>query len=81
VAIVKLLYFRKWIANFPIAIMTTDILSTETLEKVENFQVFDKDGKEVQFGSLYADQETLVIFIRHFLCGNCMVPLNPRSRS
>lgn len=46
------------------------------LEKVADLPVLDKDGKKYTFKSLYADNENgprrvLVIFIRHFFCGNC----------
>jgi hypothetical protein len=52
---------------------SSDILSAETLQKAGEYEIFDEDGKKLKFSSLYADKQTLVIFIRHFLCGNCMV--------
>lgn len=47
--------------------------SAETLRKVENYTVLDKEGNEHPFKSLYAGPDStgrvLVIFIRHFFCG------------
>ncbi|KAM0805546.1 AhpC/TSA antioxidant enzyme-domain-containing protein [Usnea florida] len=48
----------------------------EDLEKVADLPVLDKDGKKHTFKGLYADNENgprrvLIIFIRHFFCGNC----------
>ena len=39
----------------------------ETLSKVssvEKLQVFDGEGEAVEFGELYRDQKTIVIFVR-----------------
>ncbi|CAD6593127.1 MAG: hypothetical protein ASARMPRED_007077 [Alectoria sarmentosa] len=46
------------------------------LEKVAQLPVLDKDRKKYTFKSLYADNDSgprrvLIIFIRHFFCGNC----------
>ncbi|KAL8648808.1 MAG: hypothetical protein Q9226_005836 [Calogaya cf. arnoldii] len=46
------------------------------MESIAELPVLDKDGKPHTFKSLYApaDNETsrtLIIFIRHFFCGNC----------
>lgn len=47
----------------------------ETLEQAFEHEIYTSDGKSVQFGSLFvsvqAHQSVLVIFIRHFFCGNC----------
>lgn len=47
--------------------------SAETLRKVENYTVLDKEGNKHLFKSLYAGPDStgrvLVIFIRHFFCG------------
>jgi hypothetical protein len=47
--------------------------SQETLKKIENVILLDKDGKGVPFKSLYTGpnvpRRVLVIFIRHFFCG------------
>jgi len=53
-----------------------DILSSETLSKAGALEIFDEDGSKVKFSSFYTDKQTLVIFIRHFMCGNCMVHLS-----
>ena len=44
------------------------------LAKVANISVYDASGKAVPFSSLYhdpsdPDRRTMVIFVRHFLCG------------
>ncbi|KXN80719.1 hypothetical protein AN958_08181 [Leucoagaricus sp. SymC.cos] len=36
--------------------------------------VLDSQGHEVAFSSLFADQKTIVAFIRHFGCGVCTSP-------
>jgi len=62
-------------------IMTSkDILSSETLTKAGNLEIFDENRTKVKFSSFYTEKQTLVIFIRHFMCGNCMVaPCRPVS--
>ncbi|KAF8486666.1 AhpC/TSA antioxidant enzyme-domain-containing protein [Russula emetica] len=39
------------------------------LESVVDIQVFNSDGGIVRFGDIFADQKTIVVFIRHFFCG------------
>ncbi|KAE8449854.1 hypothetical protein EG329_007331 [Mollisiaceae sp. DMI_Dod_QoI] len=49
--------------------------SLQTLKKIENLSVLDQDGKAILFKNLYTGpnvaRRVLVIFIRHFFCGNC----------
>lgn len=52
---------------------SNDILSPETLSKAGNLEIFDENRNKVKFSSFYTEKQTLVIFIRHFMCGNCMV--------
>jgi hypothetical protein len=52
---------------------SNDILSSETLSKAGNLEIFDENRSKIKFSSFYTDKQTLVIFIRHFMCGNCMV--------
>lgn len=33
--------------------------------------MLDIEGKEIPFSSLFANQKTIVVFIRHFFCGRC----------
>ncbi|KAG9232836.1 hypothetical protein BJ875DRAFT_66597 [Amylocarpus encephaloides] len=51
------------------------IPSEELLHTVEGLVLLDKDGKTVPFKDLYngpnVARRVLVIFIRHFFCGNC----------
>lgn len=51
------------------------IPSLETLRKIADYPVLDKDGRSRPFKSLYSGpmvaRRVLVIFIRHFFCGNC----------
>ncbi|KAJ3771066.1 hypothetical protein FB446DRAFT_780558 [Lentinula raphanica] len=51
----------------------TSMLNSETLNKVSNLDVFDASGKQTQFGSFFKDQRVIVVFIRHFFCGNCQL--------
>ncbi|CAI6089734.1 unnamed protein product [Clonostachys chloroleuca] len=54
---------------------TDDIPSNETLKSIENYIVLDRHGRTHPFRSLYTGpnvaRRVLVIFIRHFFCGNC----------
>ncbi|KAK4138833.1 hypothetical protein BT67DRAFT_24447 [Trichocladium antarcticum] len=59
--------------------------SAETIRRIDKYVVLDKDGKSHTFRSLYAAPHTarrvLIVFIRHFLCGNCQQYLTTLSRS
>ncbi|KZP15406.1 hypothetical protein FIBSPDRAFT_867343 [Athelia psychrophila] len=39
--------------------------------KASNLEVIDVNGVKVQLGSLFADEKTIVVLIRHFFCGSC----------
>ncbi|KAJ7650607.1 AhpC/TSA antioxidant enzyme-domain-containing protein [Roridomyces roridus] len=39
------------------------------LETASKLLVEDSKGNKVEFGSLFADQKTIVVFLRHFICG------------
>ncbi len=44
--------------------------SRDTLKRIADLPVLDRDGKTHPFHSLYAQPgRTLVIFVRHFFCG------------
>ena len=48
----------------------------EVLKKAASHTLFDPDGKKVPFRSLYEGNDkptkrALILFIRHFFCGNC----------
>ncbi|KAF7295214.1 hypothetical protein MIND_01060200 [Mycena indigotica] len=51
--------------------MQAETLDRATLEAAAKFEVFDGGGNKVTFGSLFAEQKTVVVFIRHFFCGSC----------
>ncbi|KAK3326384.1 AhpC/TSA antioxidant enzyme-domain-containing protein [Apodospora peruviana] len=61
------------------------IPSAETLKKIENYMVLDRDGKSHSFKSLYtgkhAARRVLLIFVRHFFCGQCQEYLTQLSTS
>jgi len=46
--------------------------SASALHSASTIEVFDSNGARVQFGSLYRDKKTLIIWIRHFHCGLCL---------
>ncbi|KAH6683404.1 AhpC/TSA antioxidant enzyme-domain-containing protein [Halenospora varia] len=52
-----------------------EIPTQEILRKVDKLTVLDADGKAVPFKDIYngpgVARRVLVIFIRHFFCGNC----------
>ncbi|KAJ7099533.1 AhpC/TSA antioxidant enzyme-domain-containing protein [Mycena belliarum] len=41
------------------------------LEAALELEVADASGANVKFGSIFAEQKTVVVFIRHFFCGSC----------
>ncbi|KAI0885677.1 AhpC/TSA antioxidant enzyme-domain-containing protein [Annulohypoxylon maeteangense] len=64
---------------------TNDLPTIETLRKIETYTVLDSDGKSHTFKSLYAGHNSarrvLIVFIRHFFCGNCQEYLRTLSAS
>lgn len=62
-----------------------DLPSLETLRKIESYTVLDADGRSLPFKSLYAGRNVarrvLIIFVRHFFCGNCQEYLRTLSAS
>lgn len=44
----------------------TEIPSTEKLTEISKIEVWDEEGKKVEFGSVYENEKTVVIFIRAF---------------
>ncbi|KLU86520.1 hypothetical protein MAPG_05532 [Magnaporthiopsis poae ATCC 64411] len=62
-----------------------DLPSAATLRKLENYTVLDRHGKTHTFRSLYAGRNVarrvLIIFVRHFFCGNCQEYLRTLSAS
>ncbi|KND86338.1 Thioredoxin-like protein AAED1 [Tolypocladium ophioglossoides CBS 100239] len=72
--------------DFDGELATTDELpSLEMLSKIENNIVLDRDGKTHTFQSLYSGRNVarrvLVLFVRHFFCGNCQEYLRSVSES
>lgn len=64
----------SWPQDFTGAVATTNELPTqETLRKVDDYVVLDRDGRTHTFKSLYSGRNVarrmLIIFVRHFLCG------------
>ncbi|KAK0720736.1 AhpC/TSA antioxidant enzyme-domain-containing protein [Lasiosphaeris hirsuta] len=62
-----------------------ELPSPETLRRIENYIVLDRDGKSHSFKSLYSGKHVarrvLLIFVRHFFCGNCQEYLRTLSAS
>lgn len=60
-----------------------ELPSAEVQKMIEDYIVLDKDGKSRTFKSLYMGpnvaRRVLVIFIRHFFCGNCQEYLRTLS--
>ncbi|KAJ6440259.1 fmHP [Purpureocillium lavendulum] len=72
--------------DFDGELATTDELpSPETLRKIDNYVVLDRHGKTHTFQSLYSGRNVarrvLVVFVRHFFCGNCQEYLRSLSES
>ncbi|KAG6359443.1 hypothetical protein INS49_012964 [Diaporthe citri] len=73
-------------ADFQGEVVTNDELpSAETIRRIENYIVLDRHGKTHTFRSLYTGRSVarrvLVIFVRHFFCGNCQEYLRSLSAS
>ncbi|KAI1497099.1 AhpC/TSA antioxidant enzyme-domain-containing protein [Biscogniauxia marginata] len=64
---------------------THDLPTMQTLRTIENYTVLDRNGKSHPFKSLYTGhnvaRRVLVIFVRHFFCGNCQEYLRTLSAS
>ncbi|KAK4042670.1 thioredoxin-like protein AAED1 [Parachaetomium inaequale] len=62
-----------------------DLPTAETIRKIDNYTVLDRDGKSHTFRSLYTGRHTarrvLIIFVRHFYCGNCQQYLRTLTES
>ncbi|KAL0476145.1 AhpC/TSA antioxidant enzyme domain-containing protein [Neurospora intermedia] len=62
-----------------------DLPSLATIKKIENYHVLDRDGKSHTFRSLYTGKHVarrvLIIFVRHFFCGQCQEYLRTLSAS
>ncbi|KAI0049926.1 hypothetical protein FA95DRAFT_1514890 [Auriscalpium vulgare] len=48
------------------------VLDAKTIDAAASVEVWNGKGEKVRFGSIFAEQKTIVVFIRHFFCGNCM---------
>ncbi|CAK7269826.1 hypothetical protein SEPCBS57363_003797 [Sporothrix epigloea] len=57
--------------------------SKELIRRIADLPVLDRQGKMHSFNSLYMDftGRTLVIFVRHFFCGNCQEYLRILSKA
>ncbi|KAF4467944.1 fmHP [Fusarium albosuccineum] len=62
-----------------------DLPAPETIKKIEKYIVLDRDGKSHPFKSLYTGsnvaRRVLIIFVRHFFCGNCQEFLRSLSEA
>ena len=58
--------------DFPGKLKVSERLPTKSeLSKVENLPIFNSKGESIPFSSLWTRQRTMIVFIRHFLCGVC----------
>ncbi|KAF8983685.1 AhpC/TSA antioxidant enzyme-domain-containing protein [Cyathus striatus] len=46
-------------------------MNTNTIAEAAKILIYNSKGEQVPFGSLFEGQKTIVVFIRHFFCGNC----------
>ncbi|KAK1760586.1 thioredoxin-like protein AAED1 [Echria macrotheca] len=62
-----------------------DLPTAETLARIDDYVVLDRDRKTHTFRSLYTGKHcarrVLIIFVRHFYCGNCQEYLRALSSS
>ncbi|KAL1738614.1 hypothetical protein HDZ31DRAFT_78226, partial [Schizophyllum fasciatum] len=50
------------------------------LAALAELEIYDAQGKQVKFGTLFADGKAVVVFIRHFLCCTCQAYVTAISR-
>lgn len=70
--------------DFEGAVCTDNTLpSRETLRRIASLPVLDREGQSRPFGSLYGrpGERLLVLFVRHFFCGNCQEYLRTLSEA
>lgn len=62
---------------------TNELPSPEKIRQLDDYIVLDKDGKSHTFKTLYSGtnvaRRVLIIFVRHFFCGNCQEYLRTLS--
>ncbi|KZV70266.1 hypothetical protein PENSPDRAFT_675767 [Peniophora sp. CONT] len=56
-------------------------LDNQTLEKVSQLEVYNSNGDKVKFGSVFKDRKTVVVFIRHFFCGQYVMQIASTVRA
>lgn len=44
----------------------TEFPSAEKLTEISKIEVWDEEGKKVEFGSVYENEKTVVVFIRTY---------------
>jgi len=61
-------------------IPTETLPDGEALQKAAQLIVFDEAGKRIEFGSIFAEKKTIVVFVRHFFCGMCQAYISELSK-
>ncbi|KAK9241598.1 AhpC/TSA antioxidant enzyme-domain-containing protein [Lipomyces tetrasporus] len=66
--------------------ITDDLPSLDQLKSVAKIPIFDSDGQKLAFEDLFSNPDSgkkriMVIFIRHFFCGNCHAYVHTLSTS
>ncbi|KAF8263793.1 AhpC/TSA antioxidant enzyme-domain-containing protein [Lactarius quietus] len=51
------------------ASQSSPAIDARALEAATAIQVFNSKGEKVRFGDVFANQKTIVVFVRHFFCG------------
>ncbi|KAF5383340.1 hypothetical protein D9757_008393 [Collybiopsis confluens] len=51
--------------------MSESLPDGTAVANASSFDLLDKSGKKVNFGSLFKEKKIIVVFIRHFFCGSC----------
>jgi hypothetical protein len=54
-----------------ITVPRAETVDAKTLKNAHNILVYDENGHSMEFGSLFAEQKTIVVFIREWVycCG------------
>ncbi|ETW86562.1 hypothetical protein HETIRDRAFT_307693 [Heterobasidion irregulare TC 32-1] len=48
---------------------TGSLIEANVIEEASNLEIFDVKGAQVRFGSIFENEKAVVVFIRHFFCG------------
>jgi hypothetical protein len=54
-------------------VLVSEAPSSEIVHLAGGYEVFDGNGNVTRFSTFFDNKQVLVVFIRHFMCGFCLV--------